>query len=82
MADTPEALLAELEPIFRDVLDREDLTLTAESSSADIEEWDSLAHIQLIMAIGKRFGLRFTTQEMSSWKTVGDIVASVRSKQG
>lgn len=81
MAKTSDSFLTELEPIFREILDCEDLVLTEESSATDIEEWDSLAHIQLIMAIGKHFGLRFTTQEMASWKTVGDIINTIRTRQ-
>ncbi len=75
---TTEEILAELQPIFCDVLDLDTLTLTPETTANDIEEWDSLAHIQLVMAIGKHFNIRFTTQEMSSWASIADIVASIQ----
>lgn len=75
---TPEDILAELQPIFRETLDLDDLTLTPATTAEDVEEWDSLAHIQLIMAMSRHFGIRFTTQEMTAWRSVADIITSIQ----
>lgn len=69
-----------LNEIFSDVLDLDDIVLTDETTANDIEEWDSLAQIQLVVAIEKAFGLKFTSQEIVDWKNVGDMVESIHSK--
>lgn len=69
-----------LNRIFSDILDLEDVCLTETTCSDDIEEWDSLSHIQLIVTIEKAFGLKFKAQEMISWSNVGAMVDSIQSK--
>jgi acyl carrier protein len=66
--------IIDLEPIFRDVLENEDIVLTEQTKAADIEEWDSINHIYLIVAIEKKFKKKFTTNQIQNWKCVGDIV--------
>ncbi|WP_294297729.1 acyl carrier protein [uncultured Chryseobacterium sp.] len=73
-------VLEKLIPIFREQLDNEDLELNAETTAEDIEEWDSLSHIQLIVAIEKAFGIRFTSAEIQSWNNVGEMIDSIISK--
>ena len=70
-----------LTPIFREVLDIEDLVLTPETSANDVDGWDSLAHIRLVVSIENELALRFTAEEVSSLKTIGDLAALVRRKQ-
>lgn len=69
-----------LNEIFVDILDLEKVDLTEETCSDDIDEWDSLSHIQLIVAIEKDFGLKFKAQEMLSWNNVGAMVDCIQSK--
>ena len=69
-----------LNEIFVDILDLEDVALTEHTCSDDIDEWDSLSHIQLIVAIEKAFCLKFKAQEMLSWKNVGAMVDCIQSK--
>ena len=69
-----------LNEIFCDVLDLDDIELSDETTANDIEEWDSLAQIQLVVAIEKAFGLKFTSQEIVEWKNVGDMVMSIQNK--
>lgn len=69
-----------LNEIFRDVLDNEDIELADATTAADIEEWDSLSHIQLIVAIEKAFGVKFTSLEIMKWKNVGEMVDSLMAK--
>jgi acyl carrier protein len=73
-------IYAELNEIFMDVLDLDEVELTDETSADDIEEWDSLSHIQLIVAIEKAFKIKFTSKEIMSWKNVGEMVDCILTK--
>lgn len=70
-------ILATLESIFRDTLDNEDIVLTETTSAADIDEWDSLANVQLVVEIESELGIRFNSEEITSWQNVGDMVKSI-----
>jgi len=74
------AILKQLNDIFIDVLDNDKIKLTMETAAKDIEEWDSLNHIQLVVAVEKKFKLRFTSAEINGWKTVGDMAAAIEKK--
>ena len=69
-----------MEEIFTDMMDLKDIKLNDETSADDIEEWDSLSHIQIIVAIEKAFGIKFSSQEMITWKNVGDMVDCIQNK--
>jgi acyl carrier protein len=69
-----------MEEIFTDIMDLKDIKLNDETSADDIEEWDSLSHIQIIVAIEKAFGIKFSSQEMITWKNVGDMVDCIQNK--
>lgn len=73
-------ILSKLSEIFREELDNEEITLTEETTANDVEEWDSLSHIQLIVAVEKAFGIRFTSSEIQSWNNIGEMVDSIASK--
>jgi acyl carrier protein len=70
-----------LNKIFRDVFDENSIALTPKTSAADIDGWDSLAHIDLVVAIEAAFGIRFTSAELETMNQVGDIVALIQKKQ-
>lgn len=69
-----------LNEIFIDVLDLDECELTDETSANDIEEWDSLSHIQLIVAIEKALKIKFSSLEIMKWKNVGEMVDSIQEK--
>lgn len=73
-------ILSRIQDIFRDVLDNEEIELTDATVADDIEEWDSLSHIQLIVAIEKDFQIKFTSKEILSWKNIGELVDCIQSK--
>jgi acyl carrier protein len=66
-------IIEELIPIFRNVLDDDEIIITSSTTAQDIDGWDSLAHIRLIVAIEKYFGLRFTAAEISDIENVGEM---------
>ena len=73
-------ILSKVESIFQDVLDNEDIVLTEEKSAPDIEGYDSLSHIQLVVAIEKAFAIKFGSKEITSWNKIGDMIDSIASK--
>jgi acyl carrier protein len=73
-------LLSQVQEIFRDVLDNDEIKLNHYTSASDIEEWDSLSHIQLVVAIEKHFKIRFTSKEIMSWKNVGEMIECLTRK--
>jgi len=75
-----ENVLEQVQEIFREVLDEDSLALTHGTTANDVEGWDSLTHIQLIVAIEKKFKLKFTSKEILSWKNVGELLNSINSK--
>ncbi len=75
-----QQIMTEINDIFRDVMDNPKITVNQNTSAKDIEEWDSLNHIQLVVAIEKRYKIKFTAQEIIVWKNVGDIVNSLKAK--
>jgi len=66
--------------IVRDVFDNQSILISNESDSDDIEEWDSLTHIQLLDTIEKEFGVNFNLDEMLNLKTMGEIINSIEEK--
>lgn len=73
-------IFKKLNEIFIDVMDREDIELNESTTANDIEEWDSLTQIQLVVAIEKAFGIKFTSSEIISWPNVGVMVDCIKSK--
>jgi acyl carrier protein len=73
-------IIKKLNGIFIDVLDNPDIALKNETSASDIEEWDSLNHIQLVVAIEKSFGIKFTAKEIQSWKNIEEMSNSIAGK--
>lgn len=62
-----------LEEIFQDVFDDEKLCITDATSAADIEDWDSIANINLMVAIEQGFGVRFRGNELGEFRNVGEL---------
>lgn len=73
-------ILNKLQSIFCDVFDNEDLVITVDTVAEDIEEWDSLSHIQLTKDIEKQFGIKLTAREIMAWDNVGEMVEAIQCK--
>ena len=71
---TAEQILKDLEEIFRDNFDDDELELTRETTADDIEDWDSLEQINLLTTIGKKYGVKFSIDDVSGLANVGDMV--------
>lgn len=75
-------ILEKVQEIFRDIFDDRDLIIELSTNADDIEDWDSLNHINLIVAIEKDFEVKFSIEELQSLKDVGDTVALIEKKLG
>jgi len=73
-------ILAKLQDIFHDILDNVDIELSGETTAEDIEEWDSLTHIQIVNAAEKEFGIKFTSFEITSWIDIEELVDCIAKK--
>ncbi|MCI6888820.1 MAG: acyl carrier protein [Ruminococcus sp.] len=67
-------VLKKLNVIFRDVFDDNSIVINDRTTSNDIEEWDSIEHINLIGAVEDEFSMRFKMKEVSGMKNVGEMV--------
>lgn len=74
-------ILEKLKQIFREILDQEDIELTENSSSSDIEGWDSLMHITLIGAIEDEFGIKIDMGSLSKMKRIDAIIDVIQGKK-
>jgi acyl carrier protein len=77
---TREEALTQIIEVFHDVLDDDTIVLKEETTASDVEEWDSLNHIQLVVAVEKKFKVRFTSKEIQSWANVGEMITCILSK--
>jgi len=73
-------MLRELQPIFRELFGDEGLVISETTSPADVEEWDSMAHVSLLTEVEKRFGVRFTAEEMGRTTDVSALLDVLRRK--
>ncbi len=73
-------IMAQVQEVFRDELELNDLVLEDETTAEDVEEWDSLSHVQLVVALEKSFNIKFTSREILSWDNIGDLVDCISKK--
>jgi acyl carrier protein len=71
---TRETVYEQLNEVFRNVFDDDSIVVNDSTTSADIEDWDSLEHIDLCVAVEKKFGFKFTMGEANKLKNVGEMV--------
>lgn len=77
---TKEEIYQKLDEVFQDVFDDEEIHVTAETTANDIEDWDSLEHINLVVAVEAKFGVKFNMNEVVSFKNVGEMVDALQQR--
>lgn len=77
---TREEVFAALNEVFQDVFDDESIVVTDATTSEDIEEWDSLEHINLIAAVEQEFGVKFNMGQVVTMKNVGEMADIIMSQ--
>ncbi len=73
-------IYARLETVFHDVFDDDDIKLTPALTAEDVDGWDSLTHIRLMLSVEKAFKIKFSTSELGSLRNVGDLVGLIRKR--
>lgn len=75
-----EEILENLTKVFQDIFDDETIKLTDATTADDIEDWDSLEHINLIVAVEQEFKIKFNMNEVTSMKNVGEMIDIIASR--
>ena len=73
-------IFTKLTPIFQDVLDNDSIELSRSLTAGEVDEWDSLSHVRLIVAVERAFHVRFQSMEVADLKSVGDMVDLLQQK--
>lgn len=77
---TREEIYTRLNTVFQDVFDDESIHVTDATTADDIEDWDSFEHINLVVAVEKEFGIKFSMGQTNKLKNVGEMVDIILSK--
>ncbi len=75
-----EEIYERLNKVFRDIFDDESIVVKPETTANDIEDWDSLEHINLVVAVEQEFGIKFNMNEVTTMKNVGEMVDIIIAK--
>ena len=75
-----DVIIEKVTEIFRNNFDDDDIVLTDETTAADIEDWDSLEHVNLVVAMEKKFNLKFDMKAVGQLKNVGEMVDLIKEK--
>ena len=73
-------IYSRLTQVFEDVFDDDSIQVTAALSARDVDGWDSLTHIRLILTIEKAFKVKFSTSEIGKLENVGDLVSLIEAR--
>jgi acyl carrier protein len=73
-----EVIIARLTNVFRDVFDNDDIQVSGDMTAVDVEGWDSLAHIKLVLAVEREFQMKFKAAEIGNLAFVSDMIDIVR----
>jgi acyl carrier protein len=75
-----QEILTQITAIFNKVLKKQNVVLSAETTAADVDGWDSLTHMMIIDSIEKHFALRFKLMEIMKFNNVGDMISCIKKK--
>ena len=73
-------IVSRLTPIFRDVFDNDALVVSEGMTAADVPTWDSLSNINMIIAVEKAFGVKFSIKDVRNLKNVGELLELIKRK--
>jgi acyl carrier protein len=73
-------IVSRLTPIFRDVFSDDALVVREDMTAADVPTWDSLSNINMIIAVEKTFGVKFSIKDVRSLKNVGELLELIKRK--
>jgi acyl carrier protein len=76
-----EEILSQIEQLFSQVVGKQEVTLTENSTASDVEEWDSLNHIQFISAVEKHYNIRFDLDDLLEFENIGDLITGIQDKK-
>lgn len=74
-------MLLLINEVFIDTLDNDEVQVDETTKATDVDEWDSLTHIMLVVAIEKKFNIRFNSSEIQSWSNVGEMIDCIQEKK-
>lgn len=77
---TYEAIMKDVQDIFREIMENDSIVLKETTNSDEIEEWDSLTHIQLVVEIEKYFKINFTSDEIGGYENIGEMCKGIEKK--
>ena len=77
---TRDEMLKQINEIFIDTLDNEDIVVEESTKAVDVDDWDSLTHILLVVAIEKHFKISFKSNEIQNWIDVGEMMNCIQEK--
>jgi acyl carrier protein len=77
---TREEVFEKLNEVFRDIFEDDDITVNDATTAADIDDWDSLEHINLVNAIEQEFEIKFSMGEIVTMKNVGEMADIILKK--
>ena len=69
-----------LNQVFRDIFEDDELQVHESTTAADVEDWDSMKHVSLMLAVEREFQLRFTASEIAGLASVGELISLIQSK--
>ena len=75
-----EEIFKKVSIIFQEVLEDDDIVITEDQGAKDIDEWDSLTHIMLVVETEKEFQLKFLSSEIANWNNIGEMITAIESK--
>jgi acyl carrier protein len=75
-----QQILEELTIVFQDVFDDDDIRVSAKTVASDVPEWDSLAHVRLMLSTQAAFNVKFSAADVTRLKSVGDLVVLIQKK--
>ena len=77
---TATEILIQINEIFIDILENEAIVLDENTTANDVDDWDSLTHIMIVVAIENHFKKKFSSKEILTWQNIGEMVSSVKNK--